>query len=252
MVGKAKSIAHTSSAVDYALKKDKGEIIDKVNCTGDTGKEIKEDFSFFQKMNGKTENNTISIVLSPEPKDGKALNKQQMKDISRDFLKKMKLENHQSIIIQHTDKAHKHLHIFVNRIDFDGKAYKDNFIGKKAQNMADEVAQERGLIRAREVGMQNKILTKDIKAEIKGISDKVLNGGVTNFQDYSKKMEQLGVKILPTINKQGEMQGFRIDFKGFNFKASEVHANLSINKIKMAFNIIKNILTKSMGHGMGM
>ncbi len=49
-------------------------------------------------------------------------------EIALNFLKRMKLDDHQYVSFLHTDEKHKHLHIFVNRINFNGKAYKDHFV----------------------------------------------------------------------------------------------------------------------------
>ena len=63
----------------------------------------------------------------------------------------MSLENNQSIGFVHKDKEHTHIHIYTNRIGFEGKAYNDSFIGKRSQIAADNVAKELGLTRVREV-----------------------------------------------------------------------------------------------------
>ena len=250
MIGKGKSIAHTSSAISYALEKDQAEVIDKNMIIGDNGKEISQEFKLFQNLNKRTENNTLSFVISPEPKQGGRLSNEDLKGISNDFLKKMGLENNQAIVVKHTDKAHNHLHVYVNRINEKGEAYKDNFIGKKSSRIADEVAKGRGLTRVKDVQKTKELSTKLVRSEIKKISDKVLNMKPKNFSDYSKKMESFGVKIKPTINKQGKMQGFRVDFKGMNFKASEVHRTMGLNQINLAINLVGQIFkaaTQSIG-----
>jgi hypothetical protein len=253
MIGKGKSIIHTGEALNYAIDKDQAQVIDKNMVIGDNGKEIAQEFRMFQDLNQRTEKNTLSFVLSPEPKQGGQLSNEDLKGISNDFLKKMGLENNQSIVVKHTDKAHTHLHVYVNRIDENGEAYKDNFIGKKSSRIADEVAKERGLTRIKDVQKSKELSTKLVRGEIKSISDKVMETKPKNFLDYSKKMEEKGVKILPTINKQGEMQGFRLEFKGMNFKASEVHRSMGLNQISLAINLASQIfkgVTQSIGRGL--
>lgn len=34
---------------------------------------------------------------------------------------------------KYQDKDHKHIHLYVNRIDFKGVSYNDSFIGKRSQ-----------------------------------------------------------------------------------------------------------------------
>tara|TARA_R110000764_G_scaffold85900_3_gene166548 strand:- start:4566 stop:4913 length:348 start_codon:yes stop_codon:yes gene_type:complete len=52
-----------------------------------------------------------------------------------------------------------------------------------------------------------------------------------SFDDYIKAMETNKVKVIPTINNQNKLQGFRFEFQGHNLKGSEVHRNMSIGNI---------------------
>lgn len=231
MIARAKSITHGAAGINYALKKDGAEIIDKRSVIGDTGQEIKGEFRIFQDLNTRAENNDLSFVLSPEPKDGQKLSNDDFREISEDFLKKMQLDGHQAITIKHSDRDHTHLHLFVNRIDSNGKAYKDNFISKKAQNKADEIAVESGLTRARVVEAFNKEMTKDIRKQIFDKHKAVLQHRPKDFRAYEELMGTSGVKILPTINKSLKLQGFRVEFQSFNFKATEIHKTMSLSKM---------------------
>lgn len=231
MIAKAKSIGHGAKGIDYALKKDNAEVIDKRFVIGENGTEIKNEFKIFQDLNTRTTNNDLSFVLSPEPKDGKKLSNADFRAISDDFLKKMKLDDHQAIVVKHSDKEHAHLHIFVNRIDPNGKAYKDSFISKESQTMADRIAQEKGLTRAKVVQAFNQEMTKDLRAQIFDKHKAVLEHRPRNFQDYKDLMQSSGVKVIPTINKAERLQGFRLEFQGQNFKASEVNRNMSLSKM---------------------
>lgn len=240
MIGKGKSIPYGNNGIDYALKKEGSEVIDKNLVVGDNGTEIKNEFKTFQNLNHRCVNNDISFVISPEPKDGRKLTSDDLKDISKDFLKKMGLEKHQSITIKHSDKAHAHLHIYVNRIDHNGNAYKDKHIGYKSQDMADKVAIEKNLTRAKVVEELRKENFKDIKSEILRISDLSISHKPDNLKQYIELMKSSGVEVKPTINKAGEAQGLRLKFQGHDFKASEIHRtklslkvlNKDINKVK--------------------
>lgn len=231
MIAKAKSISHGGKGIDYALNKDKAEVIDKRHIVGENGAEIKKEFGLFQNQNQRCKNNDISFVLSPEPKDGKKLTNKDFKAISDDFLKKMKLDKHQAIVIKHSDKEHAHLHVFVNRIDSNGKAYKDNFISKQSQTVADKIAQEKGLTRASVVKEFNKAMHKDLKNQILEKHKIVLQHKPKDFSAYKDLMKSRGVTIHPTINKANRLQGFRVGFQGVNLKASEIHRSMSLNEI---------------------
>lgn len=255
MIAKAKSISHGAASMEYALKKDQAEIIDKRGVIGDNGKEIKQEFTLFQNQNHRCKNNDFSFVLSPEPADGKKLTNKEFKAISADFLKEMKLDTHQALVVKHNDRNHAHLHIYVNRINSNGKAYKDNFISKQSQTVADKIAQARGLTRASIVQEFKKEMHKDLKTQVFEKHKAVLEHKPKDFKQYKDLMKSSGVEVLPTINKAGKLQGYRIAFQGVNLKATEVHRSMSLSKMgvnikqKKAINI--NPLTPKLNKAIG-
>jgi len=244
MIAKAKSITHTSKSIDYCLKKDKAEIIDKRFVFGSNGKAISKEFKLFQDLNTRCEKNTISFVLSPDPKDGTRLSNNDFKAISESFLEKLGLTNHQAIIIKHSEKKHTHLHILCNRINTKGKAYADNFISKKSQSIVDTIAKEYSLIRAKEVQNFKKLETKEIKKDLYKIHQEVLKSNPKDFLTYSKLMYAKGIEIKPTINKSNNLQGFRVLYQNFNLKASEIHRNMTLYKMTLEKSIDLNPVLK--------
>lgn len=222
MIGKGTSIAHGGVAIDYAITKEKAEILEKRFVIGDNGTEIKSEFKIFQDLNSRTTNNDIAFILSPEPKDGKKLSDEDFREIANDFLKEMKLEKNQAIILKHKDTNHTHLHLYVNRIDSNGKAYKDNFISKHSQRAADKIAQEKGLTRASIVKEYNLEMSKAIRAEILHKHKAVAQSRPRDFEEYKAMMKASGVDVIPTVNKAGKLQGFKVEFENQLFKASEI------------------------------
>jgi ERCC4-related helicase len=51
----------------------------------------------------------------------------------------------------HINTHHKHIHLYVNRIDYSGKAYDDQFISNRSAHVAESIAKVIGLQTAREV-----------------------------------------------------------------------------------------------------
>lgn len=102
-------------------------MLDK-DIVSENPKEVAKEFKAFQNINQRCERNSFSFVISPTVKDGKNLSEEQLRYINTSFLRKMELENHQYIAFVHQNTAHKHIHLYVNRIDYQGKAYNDRFI----------------------------------------------------------------------------------------------------------------------------
>lgn len=233
MIGKGKSISHTRASMQYGWNQEKdAEVVYSKNLAGETPKEITEEFKFVQEQNARCTNNTLSFVLSPTIEEGKELNAKALNEITEKFLKEMKLEGHQAIGFVHRDRQHTHVHLYVNRIDFNGRAHNDSFIGKRSQQAAENVARDIGLTTVREVQQEKLDKIKLIRYEIKMIHEKVMvEHRPKNFDQYMKFMERNNVKVIPSINKSNQLQGFRFEFKGHSLKGSEVHRSMSGSRL---------------------
>ena len=233
MIGKGKSIAHTKASMAYGWNQEKdAEIILKEFLHGDSPAEITKEFKMLQDQNYHCTKNTLSFVISPTIEDGKKLNKKELQTITKCFMHEMKLGERQAIAFIHQDKNHKHIHLYVNRIDFKGAAYNDSFIGKRSQSAAEKVAEYMGLTTVKQEQFEKEFNLKEIRTEIKRRHDLTMKQfKPKSFDDYLKSMEANGVKVIPTINNQNKLQGFRFEFDGHNLKGSEVHRNMSIGNI---------------------
>lgn len=232
MIGKGHSIASTGASIEYGWNQEKeAEVVFKDHLAGETPKEITEEFKIIQSQNERCAQNTLSFILSPTVKDGQEMSKAQLKEITRQFLKEMDLKNRQAIAFVHRDKAHTHVHVYVNRIGFDGKAYNDSFIGKRSQLAADNVAKELELTRVRDVQNEKLQELKWQRLAIRHINNKVVETRPKSLDEYINKMKAFNVQVIPSINKSNQLQGFRFEYKGANLKGSEVHRSMTGGKI---------------------
>ena len=241
-----KSISHTGASMGYGWDEEKeAKVVYREHLAGDNPKEITQEFKIIQSQNQRCKKNTMSFVLSPTIKDGQELKDKQLTEITQRFAKEMKLQERQAIAFVHRDKGHLHIHLYVNRIGFQGQAYKDSFIGKRSQQVAERVANQMGLTTVKEVQQEKLNQIQNIRAEIKGIHEKV-NSEVRpkNFDQYIKSMKDYNVDVIPSINKQNRLQGFRFEYGGQNLKGSEVHRSMSINKIAQQIGFDKTATQK--------
>ncbi|MFC4221334.1 relaxase/mobilization nuclease domain-containing protein [Flagellimonas marina] len=242
MIGKGKAISHTAASMNYGLKEEKdSEIIHSQYLAGETPREITEEFRVIQQQNELCKKNTLSFVLSPTIEDGKKLEKKRLKEMTERFLKEMRLKENQAVAFVHRDKEHVHVHLYVNRISFEGKAYNDSFIGKRSQQMAERVARQMSLTTVREVQQEKLYRTQELRSEIQRIHEKVMaKERPRDFDQYIKSMEENMVKVIPSINRQNQLQGFRFEYKGTNLKGSEVHRSMSMGRIAGQMNFEKD------------
>ena len=233
MIGKGKSISHTGASMEYGWNQEKdAEIVFQQYLYGESPKEITKEFGLLQDQNHNCKKNTLSFVISPTIEDGKRLNATELQQITERFIEQLKLGERQAIAFVHQDKEHKHIHLYVNRIDFNGQAYNDSFIGKRSQLAAEKVAEELKLTTVKQVQFEKAFATKEIRTEIKRRHELSMEQfSPTNFNEYIGAMQTNGVKVIPSINNQQKLQGFRFEFDGHNFKGSEIHRKMSLGNI---------------------
>ena len=229
MIGKGKAVGNTGANIDYGLNKEKdAEVVFSQHLAGDNAQHLTDEFSMIQEQNTRCQKNTLSFILSPTREDGKNLTKERLGELTQKFIKEMGLKDNQAVAFVHSDKAHTHVHLYVNRIGFDGKAYNDSFIGKRSQLAAENVAKDMGLTTVKEVQMEQQLQSVAIRNEIRRIHEKTLTNQQPKTLDaYIKAMKAQNVAVVPSINKGDRLQGFRFEFKGESFKGSEVHRSMS-------------------------
>ena len=145
-----------------------------------------------------------------------------------------------TIAFMHTEKRHRHIHILLNRVDEKGKLLKDHHIGKKAQWAAHRVAEKNELISAKQMRIDKIKASERFESDFKNLRkvmyQKHLNVMATKpntMEKYLSEMLKKEIKFIPTINKQGDLQGFRVrDMESqTEMKASDVHRNMGLKKL---------------------
>lgn len=233
MIGKGKALAGTIGCLGYGLRESKNpEIILRQYVVGDNARDIGKEFANFQEQYHGSQRKILSFVLSPTPQDGQRLERSQLQEIAQRFLKEMKMEQHQAVAIVHRDRDHVHLHLYVNRVNLMGKHDRNNYLNLRASLAAEQVARAMGLTTVKQVIQQKLEGSKAIRGEIKAIHDKVLRWErPRNFDRYMRAMEKYQVKPIPFISKKNELLGFRFEYRGQNFKGSEVHPEMAMGNI---------------------
>lgn len=238
MIAIGKSISHISASISYAQKSEKGILLDK-NIVSETGYGVAKEFKIFQDMNSRCGRNSLSFVLSPSIEDGKQLSLDALKSINHSFLDKMGLKNHQYISFVHSNKAHKHIHLYVNRISKSGEAYKDNYISNRSSRAAETISHEMGLTPAKEVQhakTRDKLIQHASIQNVKELAKSLLKDrNIHSVDAFSKSFNKEGapfhMRTEAYHNKQGDFQGLRFYItqagKEERFKASEIDRSLA-------------------------
>lgn len=229
MIGKGKSISHTANAIDYAMNKPKAIEIKRNLLVGETGKKMAQEFRVFQNLNARCQRNTFSFVLSPSIPVGDELTKEDYANLVDDFLSRMKLRENQFVSFLHSDDDHKHLHIFVNRINENGKAYKDNYISKKAQRIAESMAKARGFTTAKEIQIEKE---ERLSQQIKEAHGRVLEQTPRDIFEYAEFMKNYGIQSQLKQASNEKVVGIRFHIGKESIKASTVGRSFSAARLQ--------------------
>lgn len=238
MIGMAKACPGGGSLLNYIINDRKGYELFRSNLCGNTSQELLEEFRISQELNQRTTNKVLSLVLSPSIEDSEKLNDEDLKGLTIEFLNELNIdtENHQILTFIHNEKQkHKHIHIYCSRINLNGKALNDKFIGKRAQWAAHRIALRRNLISAKQL-MIEKVNSADVKGlkatkkEIYVKHQKAISMQLDSLDSYFDVMKSMGVIVQPSINKQGQIQGHRFlnVATNENFKASEINRKIDL------------------------
>ena len=227
MVSKATATRGSSQAFDYLLD-DKGHAqeLDRNLLTGENGQELLAEFREVQAQNTNCINNTYSIVLSPS--NERSFTNDELRELGREHLKNLgfELDNTQYLMTVHRSTDQPHVHILANRIDMQGNAHKDNFIGKRAQRSAEQIAERLGLTTAKEIQKNKELsLEPNIKAIRKEIQQAFNQAKQEpDFASFCSKMKSQGIEVREIHNSGGKLQGLRYvhSKSGADLKASEV------------------------------
>lgn len=233
MIGKGKAISHTSASIAYGWNQEKNaEIVFKQHLVGENPNDITKEFELVQAQNYHCKNNTFSFVISPTIEDGKKLKNKDLNTICRKFMDELNLKERQAIAFVHRDKSHVHIHLYVNRIDFKGEAYKDRLIGVRSQRAAEAVAEKMQLKTVKQVQFEKEYNLKELRQEVQRRHHLALKQfKPKSFAQYIDAMAKNGINVIPSINKANKLQGFRFEYKGQNLKGSEIHRTMTCSNI---------------------
>ena len=239
MIAKGQSIRHLRASIGYAMRREQAVVLDK-NIVAESPRDVAKEFKSFQDLNSRCVLNNFSFVLSPTVQDGQHLSEAHLRHITSTFLDKMDLSDHQYIAFVHQNTPHKHVHLYVNRINYQGKAHDDRFISNRSARVAEGIAQEFGLRTARHaklLQMREQHLKVPELAEVKHLAHRTLQQTEIHTVD----------QFIASFNRSGAAQGFRSETyhskNGFfggvrfyvgeqRFKASEVDRSLSKQQLE--------------------
>lgn len=234
-----KAISHASSLVNYLFKEEKAsKILDSEGIDLSSPKAIVGDLEMIK--NSRLKNQYLSLVISPAELE---TSDDLLKKLMKDTLNELGLIDNQYVAVIHDNTAHKHLHILVNRTDYNGKTFNDSYIGLRAKEYSKELAMKYNLESAydKQNAKKNKTTLKnsDYHKQLGGsieYAKKVLNEilykpTTQHVDQIYDHMRSKGIEVNITQHKN-KTYGVSLEHDGQKMKASDVSRLLSLKLLE--------------------
>lgn len=223
-------------AVNYALDKNKAELL------GAEGLRLNDRNSVIQSFITQSKLNNISkpvahISLDFSAQDRDKLTNQKMVQIALEYMQNMGYGNTQFIIARHHDTDHPHIHLVLNRIDYDGKRISDQNERIRSTKVCKELTEKYGLYfaKGKENIKEHRLREPDkTKYEIYNILKREVSR-CGNWQELIANLNQKGVTVeFKTKGSTDKIEGVKFSKNGYSFSGSKVDKQFSYSKIEFA------------------
>lgn len=108
---------------------------------------ITDSFIMHASLSRRTKKPVAHFILSFSPNDAAKLDDKKLEKIVRIYLKRMGYDDNQFVAFRHFDKEHPHVHIIVNRVNFQGKCTKDSHEKDRNIKICKDITNEYDLYR---------------------------------------------------------------------------------------------------------
>lgn len=249
MIGRISSGKFPAGIFNY-LEREKSEIISK-NVFGSSPSELTKEFLLCAELNPRVEKIIKHHVISFAPEDKDKLNPEMLNDLINDYLEKSGYTNNQYAAFIHNDSQQKHLHLVINKVDFDGKNTHPYYEKKQARKILMELEEKYDLRKTPEKSLnpeknynrgEKEMIEryeKKNKRTDKMLLKELIQEGLNRAKTEDRFIYLMNLNGIKTEkNKAGN--GYRFHFKGRTYKASSVDRNLSYAKIQEHFQKFHN------------
>ena len=203
------------------------------------------DFEEQRQLNPDLKKPVLHAILSYYP--GEKITDEKMKQIGKEYLKELGIQNTQVVIVRHTDRKHEHVHIVVNRVDNDGKTIKDNWIGLRGKKVAQQLTLKHELVQAQKKNLE---LTHLEKLNEYQVNRYKVYQTITNelpkcktLTELEQKLTRHGIETLYKYKGQTkELQGVSFQVGKYKYKGSEVDREFSIKNLEKS--LARNFVLK--------
>lgn len=225
-----------SNAVNYVLNRDEASIIATKGVRNIDKDAIIRSFETQAKL-GRIAKPVAHISLDFSAQDKDKLTDAKMIDIAEEYMKKMGYGNTQVLMVRHTDQEHPHVHLIMNRIDFDGKRISDQNEKIRNVKICRELTAKHGLYvsSGKENVKRERLREPDATkyriydALVKHVSQS------RSWEELQRRLQTEGIELGFKIKgSTSQVEGVRFTMNNLSFNGSKVDRQFSYSKIDYA------------------
>jgi hypothetical protein len=229
LIGKVITGSYVSGLLNY-LERETSEIIDK-NMFGESINELTTEFLLMSELNTRVSRNVKHLMLSFASED--EVSKNDIRKIVKEYLNDIGYKNNQYVAFLHNDTDHKHVHIVVNKINYEGKNTHISFEKRKSREVIIALEKKYSLTRTALVSKDNEkffdLSYEELKQRLNSKGDVTLKQEaeslVKEALKESKNLEDF-IKNLSSKNIRTEINsaknGIVFEYKEHRFKGSSL------------------------------
>lgn len=228
----------------YNQKKvDRGEaiVLDSNLSAHSVVKQTKE-FNVIRQLKPNLSRTVYHVSLNLPFSDSEKLSNEDFANLNRDFLEGMGFDDNQYVIFLHKDTGLLHTHVVANRVKYDGNVVSDSQNYKRSEALVRKLEikydltklvlkQESNVLSKGEIEKCLRTGNVPERLELQNVIFEILNENI-NLQLFIKKLKARGVETKLNNSSTGYISGISFLYKEVPYKGSDIHKNISWNKIK--------------------
>nr|WP_315144179.1 relaxase/mobilization nuclease domain-containing protein [uncultured Flavobacterium sp.] len=232
----------------YNQKKvDRGEaiVLDSNLSAHSVVKQTKE-FNVIRQLKPNLSRTVYHVSLNLPFSDSEKLSNEDFANLNRDFLEGMGFDDNQYVIFLHKDTGLLHTHVVANRVKYDGNVVSDSQNYKRSEALVRKLEikydltklvlkQESNVLSKGEIEKCLRTGNVPERLELQNVIFEILNENI-NLQLFINKLKARGVETKLNNSSTGYISGISFMYKEKPYKGSDIHKNISWNKIKTKLN----------------
>lgn len=225
------------SLLHYIIKKEGAKILFKNKLFGHDISSLNKQFTAIALEKPNIKKPVWSSIISVAKTDN--VSDELFVKIAQDYLMEAGFsEDHQYIIVRHTNTENPHIHLLASRISMSNslKIVSDYYCKNRSAQISDKLEDKYNLTvaqKTRRKGIStNRTAKSSIKAElgmkIRSILD---DSSIKTWNDFQKELQKNKISMILHSQSTGRVYGISFSMDRFSFKGSSINKDFSVSKL---------------------